>query len=231
MPICRKCGVELEDGIHRCPLCSTPMKEEAKTGLELQVQERLEARDERIVFLFREIFSFFALAGVVVVGAVDLAYGMDLTWSRIPLVSIIFLWLAVIIPSGIPGKTYLQLLLEMVNLALLLFFLDLLTPGRPWFVPLALPITLILAILSLKAIYLLRRFGFSVPGGIATVLLCVALFVPALELLLHNFRTEALLVSWSLIVSAAAVPFVLFFYYFEKKLKQGSSQLSKFFHV
>lgn len=232
MPVCKNCGVELEEGSLRCPLCGTFLTEgEQKDNFELQLQERMEARDERIVFLFREIFSFFALAGVVVVSAVDLAYGMNLGWSRIPLVSILAVWLAVIIPSGLPGKTYLQIVLEMADLTLMLFFLDLLTPGRAWFLPLALPIALLLAILTLKAVYLVRRFSFSIPGGTATALLGVAVFVPCLELLLHNFRTETLLVSWSLIVSAAALPFILFLYYFEKKLKQGSSQLKKFFHV
>jgi hypothetical protein len=233
MPVCKNCGVELEEGSLRCPLCGTPLQEasEKEQGLELQVRERLEERDERIVFLFREIFSFFALAGILVVAAVDLAYGMDLGWSRIPLVSILAVWFAVMIPSGFPGKSYLVISLEMADLALLLFFLDILTPGRSWFLPLALPVTLILAVLILKTVYLSRRFGFSIPGGIATVLLSVALFVPCLELLIRHFRGGHLIVSWSLIVSAGVLPFILFFYYFEKKLKQGNSQLKKFFHV
>jgi len=233
MPMCRKCGVELEPGTFFCPLCKTPLEEnhDDKNGLELQVQERMEARDEQRAFLFREIFSFFALAGVIVVGAVDLAYGADLTWSRIPLVSIGFLWIAVILPSGIHSRTYLQIIFEVVNLALFLFFLDLFTPGRSWFLNLALPLTAILGVLILKAVFLIRRFRFFVPGGIAMALLCVALFVLSLELLLHNYQGHSPSVSWSLITSAAAIPFVLFLLSLEKKLKRGGSNLEKYFHV
>ena len=62
-------------------------------------------------------------------------------------------------------------------------------------------------------------------------LLCVALFVLSLELLLHNYQGHSPSVSWSLITSAAAIPFVLFLLSLEKKLKRGGSNLEKYFHV
>lgn len=188
-------------------------------------------REERVRILFGEVISFIALAGAVVVFAVDYAYGMRISWSRFPLISIAFFWLLVSIPYWLRGQGYLIVFLETIDMIAFLYLLDLFTPSVSWFTGLALPIAAGLGVISMLAMGCIRLFRLSVLGSVSTVLVALGLYILWLEWVINYYVYDHAYVSWSLVAAAAAVPIILFLITFNSRLKRQGSNLKKHFHV
>ncbi|MGC9312117.1 MAG: DUF6320 domain-containing protein [Sediminispirochaetaceae bacterium] len=188
-------------------------------------------REERVRILFGEVISFIALAGAVVVFAVDYAYGMRVSWSRFPLISIAFFWLLVSIPYWLRGRGYLIVLLETIDLIVFLYLLDLFTPSAAWFTGLALPIAAGLGVISMLAMGCIRLFRLSVLGSVSTVLVALGLYMLWLEWVINYYVYDHAYVSWSLVAAAAAVPIIVFLITYNSRLKRHGSNLKKHFHV
>jgi len=243
MPICKNCGVEVESNYRTCPLCgaelgaATARSETARAdpetvGLKEAAQHTaIEAHDEKVRLLFQEVFGFIALAAAVVVFATDFAYGMKITWSRIPLISIGYIWLSIFMIPRLKRIPYLLPVAELLTTALFLYALNLFTGGRNWFWELALPIVAALGILMLLTVFIIRVFKLSVLGGLAVSLISAGLFTLCLEAILNSFLHERIWVSWSLVTAASVIPIIAFLVSFEKRLKKRGSNLQKHFHV
>jgi len=269
MPICRNCGVEIEENLDRCPLCSYPSREVPAKGwpfhrpeeaepagrmnakdrkqshdreesavplesagpLETEGQLKSAERDDRVRLLFAEVTGFIALAGGVVVFAVDFAYGMAVTWSRFPLAAIGFVWILMSIPCWLRRRIYLIICAETCNMILFLFLLDAFTPDNLWFMSLALPITAGLGTALLLTTGCIRRFRLSVLGSISMVLIAMGLWILWIEMLINRFLDGRVYVSWSLIAAASVVPIIAFLFNFDWRLKKHGSNLKKHFHV
>lgn len=269
MPICSHCGVEIEEGHEKCPLCGTPLSGEVEAQWEEDEDSEPRARqsetaqgpgrdhtpespegsysaerrealieehDEKVRLLFREVFGFIALAAAVVVAAVDFAFGMDIDWSRYPLASLGYAWLIVFIVRPlrslhIKNRAFLILAVQTGITLVFLYLLDTFTSGRPWFTGLALPLTMLLAVLAVLSILVIRHFGLKALGGISTALVAAGVFTLGTELILRVFQNKEVLVSWSIIPATAVIPIIAFLVFFEKRLKKRGSNLSKYFHV
>ena len=96
MPICRECGVQIEDHVAACPLCRTPVGASTLRSGAIDDQDHPIAPDSagghvrRVVW---EIFSLLLATAAAVVVAADFALSHALTWSVIPLLSVGCLWL------------------------------------------------------------------------------------------------------------------------------------------
>jgi hypothetical protein len=96
MPLCRECGVQIEDDVAACPLCRIPVGASILRSGSTEDQDRPMAPDSdgghvrRVIW---EIFSLVLATVAAVVVAADLALSRAVTWSVIPLVSVGFLWL------------------------------------------------------------------------------------------------------------------------------------------
>ena len=238
MPICKNCGVEVESNYHLCPLCGAELGPEAAgsetAGSELESVENhaaIEAHDEKVRILFQEVFGFISLAAAVVVFATDFAYGMEISWSRIPLISIGYIWLSIFMIPRLKRIPYLLPVAELLTTALFLYALDLFTGGRNWFWELALPIVAAFGLLLLLTVFIIRVFKLSVLGGLAAGLISAGLFTLCLEAILNSFLHEQIWVSWSLVTAASVIPIIAFLVSFEKRLKKRGSNLQKHFHV
>lgn len=188
-------------------------------------------REERVRILFGEVISFIALAGAVVVFAVDYAYGMRISWSRFPLISIAFFWLLVNIPYWLRGQGYLIVILETIDVIAFLYLLDLFTPSASWFTGLALPIAAGLGVISMLAMGCIRLFRLWVLGSVSTVLVALGLYILWLEWVITYYLYDHAYVSWSLVAAACAVPIIVFLMSFNSRLKRHGSNLKKHFHV
>ncbi len=196
-----------------------------------QEKEKETEREQRVRILFGEVISFIALAGAVVVFAVDYAYGMQVTWSRFPLITIAFLWLLLNIPYWLRGQGYLIVLLETIDLGAFLYMLDLFTPSVSWFAGLALPIAGGLGVIIMLAMGCIRLFRLSVLGSISAVLVGLGLYILWLERVINYYLYGRAYVSWSLVAAAAVIPIIVFLISFNMRLKRHGSNLKKHFHV
>lgn len=233
MPICEHCGVEVEEGLPHCPLCGNPSGpvSDAKEASRASARPADSGPPVHVERWLWEIVSLFALAGATVVFVVDFAYGMMVTWARYPLVSIGFLWLSVTSVILLRKRGFLLLLCQTAALGLLLFLLDRITPGRPWFISLALPVTLLASVLSGSTVVFVRRLRLSPLPMLAVVTVSIGLFLLGLEAALNRYLANPFLVSWSLVASGCILPLVLFLFYAQVRLKRKHSEIRKILHL
>jgi hypothetical protein len=177
-----------------------------------------------------ETFSFLAATGAIAVFAADFAFGMSLTWARYPLASIAFIWLSAVLLMLGSGRVWVCLPAEVAAVSLFLFVLDGFTPGPTWFLPVALPLTLLAGVilgLTLATVRMLNRSPFPT---IATELMAAAVFVVGLELLLNKHLTDRWFVSWSAVTFACTLPLVLLLLYMRKRFKPMQAEIRKLLH-
>ena len=197
MPICRNCGVEIEEEHNYCPLCGLSLKEtdglqpygesleidteEEGTGNHARYHSVIERHEERRRILLQYIWSFTAVTALIVVFAVDFSFDMEISWARFPLLSIAFLWLLTFEITKFRRRAYLLLSALLFTTAVFLLGMDSLTPGPPWFLPLALPMLGILAVATAGVITLIRLFGLSILGGLSVALAAAGLAIVGTE--------------------------------------------------
>jgi hypothetical protein len=166
-----------------------------------------------------------------VVLAADFAYSMTVTWARYPLVSIIFLWVAGSLLLLLHRHGLLLLLAETVALAVFLQALDLLIPREPWFLTLALPITVLFGALIGGVSAVVRALRHRVFAILAVVLVSAGLFVVGLEITINLYLSGAFRLSWSLVVFGCVAPLVGLLLYVQYRLKATSDDMRKIFHL
>ena len=140
MRTCSTCGVEVEEDGRRCPCAGPPpggaggaSPREGK-GREPEVSEASVRR-----WLW-EVISLLALTAAAIVLAIDLASGFDVTWSLYPLSAVAFLWICATSAIALARRPLALFAALAAAVVAFLFVLELITGGRPWFLPLALPL-------------------------------------------------------------------------------------------
>jgi len=231
MHICRNCGVEIESTNVRCPLCRTPLRKNLsdQEGNESSIQIPTLHRNKNTLLL--ELLSFFSVAGAIVIAAVDFAYSANLTWSRVPLISIVFFLLFALLLHHFLKKPYLLVILETINILVFLWFLDKFLQVNSWFLNLALPIILVVGILFLLVILWIRFFKLSTFLSLSVGTLAAGIFLLCLEVILNKFHKVDLMVSWSLVAFACILPVSGFFMYYQFRINKKGSEFKKYFHI
>ncbi len=237
MPICRNCGVELDEGLARCPLCRAPLREEEEEKREEAPTAPAAGRISRgpSAPLTRrrlwEIVSLFAGTGAAVVLVADFAYSMTVSWARYPLVSIVFLWAVASLLLFLRRRRLLLLLAGTAVLAVFLLALDLLMPGRPWPLALALPLTVLAGAFTGLVSAVARAWRARFFAVLAVVLASAGLYVAALEALINLYFSGLWRLSWSLVVFGCIVPLVGLLLYVQYRLKATRDDVRKIFHL
>lgn len=184
---CIKCGVELANGVKRCPLCGTPviipdeLKEEAAAAApapsfypENRVQEKVNHWTVLVVITI--LFLLPALLCMLI----DLRLNEHIVWSGYVSSSLLLVYTIVVLPYWFPQrKPYPFILAVGIAIGFLLAYICVKNGGH-WFLTLALPIVVILIVMTEIAFWTLRgnRMDplllvglFFVAGGIFNVLL------------------------------------------------------------
>ncbi len=250
MNLCPHCGVELEAEEYACPLCRRPLPERPADGWPAPAPSPpapvaaapvpppatagpaalSPATRRRAHRLLLEIYSLLAATAAIVLLAIDLASGMSVTWARYPLVSLVFLWLVGFVPILCSGRSWVLLSALTVAVGLYLFALDGLTPGRDWFLPLALPLILLAGAVLALTLGVVRIGRLSLFSTIAVALLAASVLAVGLDLLLNRFFAGRLFVGWSVIALACTLPPVLILFYLRKRLRARQAEIRKVLH-
>jgi hypothetical protein len=234
MPICRECGVQIEDHVAVCPLCLTPVGASARQNGAVDDQDHPLALDSNSGHVRRvvwEIFSLLLATAAAVVAVADFALSRAVTWSVIPLLSVGCLWLSGSAVILLGKRVQLILLSVTVSLLLLLALLDRVTPGGPWFLHLALPITVLTAALISLMVLVVRHAAISTLSVIALSLVAAGLLLIGVEATLHGFLTDRFFVSWSLLTFACIFPPMLLLFYLQHRLRRHDPEIRKRFHL
>ncbi|MHA1303757.1 MAG: DUF6320 domain-containing protein [Candidatus Heimdallarchaeaceae archaeon] len=209
MPYCSRCGVEVDPGIEKCPLCNTPIQKLDDEKVEYikkypdepVIEKRIGKRtDKEKRQLALEILSVSILIPLLIVTFIDLIISRSITWAKFPILVLVFIWLTAAFPLQFPKKPIVLVLGEVGTVLAFLFLIDYFIDWQvEWFLEYALPIiilTILIASLVILASMLVKRKGANVA---AFVLFGIGVLVFSLEFTIT--RT----ISWSLFVLTPTV--------------------------
>ncbi len=232
MRTCIKCGVEVELTAARCPLCGTPFEDGRPTqppGEEKAPEPPVpESRLRRWLW---EVISLLSLTAAGIIFAIDLADGFSITWSLYPLSVFAFLWISATSLIFLRGRPVALLPALMAGALAFLLVLSLITPGRPWFLGLALPLVVLVAVVTAATWTVVRKLRVPVLPAIGVVVLACGLATVGTEYVLNRYLELAEIVSWSLVAMACAISLFFALLLIHKRLAQRHADIRRFFHL
>lgn len=233
MKLCKHCEVEVEQGMHYCPLCRNPLQpgvaDEVRETTSPFVDAREATRHVRRWIL--EILSLLAVTGAVVIFAADFAPDLRLTWGRYALAAIAFAWLSAILGMYCSHRAWVYLPAEVAGACLFLFALDRFAPGPSWFLPLALPVTLLIGTTLALTLTVVRKAGLTAVGSVGVALLAAGVSTVGLELLINRYRDDRWFISWSAVAFLCLLPLVSLLLYLQRWLRTRQGEIRKIFHL
>ncbi|MBN1326726.1 MAG: hypothetical protein JW996_02120 [Candidatus Cloacimonetes bacterium] len=233
MPICKNCGVELKSGSKSCPLCGLSLNGTTTEDIiEVENQKTIKIpRVSRLGFWIWELFTFLMISGFIVVFMVDFAFEMSISWSKIPLLAIIYSWSAVTVCVRLKRKVSLLVLIEFLLLLGFLGSLDLLIPGKPWFRDFVLPLLICTGVIFEITVALIHHYKLQTLAAVSVSFVSLGVFLLCLEALLYRFLYDQITVSWSLVAVACLISISGFIIYVKKRYHSRGKDLEKFFHT
>ncbi len=202
MSYCVHCGVELDSSEKRCPLCRTPVIDPWQDqNAALPSEKPLLSEQPEKTFnkrLFVLLVGLLLLIPLITVVIVNLATTHTLTWALYVLGSEICFWAIFVLPVSRSGKPpYLYIAVDTVVVTFLLCMIFLENRAADWFLPLALPVTL-LSGLAVSLLFVIWRSGktgkIRKTGWSVWVIAC---FLIALDLTITHYLRNALALTWS----------------------------------
>ena len=112
-----------------------------------------------------------------------------------------------------------------------LLLLSLLTGGGSWFFAIALPITLLIAVLIGISALAMVKLNLSTLQKVAVVFLASGFFVVGLELVINTALHDQFVVSWSLIAFACTLSLFFLILFINRRLRERHAEYKKIFHI
>lgn len=237
MSYCVNCGVELEDNIKACPLCSVEVinpakKNEDEKARVLTYPNRIERINVKINKQFAAaLVSVLMVLAAVICFVANLLIDNALTWSQYVIGAIFFAWVVVAGPLIFNRYIVLKsILLDIAALLLFLLMIERADNSRPWFAAVAVPlvgiVTILICLIMLGWQYrVLQRLSLA-----AAVFISIGIFILCLEVFLDLFLQKAVLLNWS---PYAAIPctFVALLLLIIQRKRRINQELKKRLHL
>jgi hypothetical protein len=223
---CKKCGVILDDDMTSCPLCDGN-GEGNLAGKPADILEKTRRESLRYTW---ELLGVVCISGISVSIALNLLLGGGITWSLYPATSIIWVWVAISIFIFLRKRPFVSILLLLTNTLGMLLLFNAFNTNINWFVPVGMPVTIVLFLLTGAVIYLTslaRHKGFNV---LAMIFLALNILCIAIEVFINYNISGTIHIRWSAVVSAALVPISAVLMLLHYRLKKGR-RLDSFFHL
>jgi len=227
MKRCENCGILFDDNLRGCPLCGSAEEGSSDPGKPGEVLKA--SRRESVKYAW-ELIGIVCLSGVFITLLLDIVFSKGISWSLYPVTSISWVWLALTIIVFISRWPFAMLMLLLADTLAMLVLFNLFDNTVNWFVPVAMPVTIVLFILAGIVVWLARRArrkGFNILAiyFMAANILCIAIEVFS-DLNLYG----AVTIRWSAVVSAALIPVSSVLMFIHYRLKRGQ-RLDSFFHI
>lgn len=233
MPYCPACGVEVDNGILSCPLCSTGIPAINSVSSEAEIhyphQEPKTRNLKKIRSIAWTILTVLNVTAFFIVMTVNLVLTGDLSWAGYAMSGIAAEWLLSSLLMFLIHRPALIVAGFSVIITGLTVLIDIIDGYLDWFLVLALPIIGMVAAMATLAIILGRMLdhpGLSLYGY---YLIIIAMFCAGLDLLISAF-TGAASMSWSLIVAASILPIATLLIVYHKFIRERID-LAKYFHL
>lgn len=214
MSYCVNCGVELDDTASFCPLCHTPVynpnQPVDQTSPKPFPTERKEvppASKRQLAILLSTILASVA----VCCGVLNYFLRTQRTWSLYIIGAAIMLWIWTVPPLLHRKKATfrLQLLADILAIALYISFIAVDLDGWDWYWHLALPIILLLGAVFLFWALTIGKNRRSTISSVTLVIGSIGFFSMGVELFADRFFYSRWTPNWSLIVLAICIILII----------------------
>lgn len=227
MSYCVNCGVELAPSQKECPLCQTPVLNPNSPWKEPRTKpypEKVERVMSRIDRRYGAILGTLCLLiPVVVTTLTDLLTNREFVWSPYVVGAIMCVFVFVLVPWFLLNRRYyLFIALDAVVTALYLAYISGATSDFSWFLPLALPLVFIAAVLAIIVVLVIKTKHLHGLYKPALIIDYFAVACVSVELLIDVHTIGVISLSWSLIVlgSVAMISAILVVIEKKQKLKE-----------
>ncbi len=234
MSYCVNCGVKLADTEKDCPLCGTPVINPSapvipdaiptypvtKTVTELWHVRIKAIADIVLIMLMIPIFTCLIS---------DYFTNGQFNWSPFVALSLVLFAVIMYPPYAIKKHAfYICFAIDVVAVLGYLYLMNFLLKGD-WFVPFALPVTVILAGLVLIGALLIRRSFWHILKTLGTLIILTGMFIMALEWLLNIcfFNRATISWAWYSFIPCVVIGIILFFIANNPRIKEAMRR--KFF--
>ncbi len=212
MPYCSKCGVEVDIGIEKCPLCSLPIQqfpdeEQKQPSKKKYPDEPVEHPAKRILtpkekrIRAWEIISASIMIPLLIVTFTDLIIAETISWARFPMIALILVWLLCTFPLVFPTRPVIMIIGIAISLIGFLVLVDYFADWDiDWFYKLALPIIALVLFLSVAVVIVSTKVKKKGMNIAAFILFAAGILNLGLDLIIMSTIQHKVTVTWSLFV-------------------------------
>ncbi len=196
---CVKCGVELKDSEHVCPLCLTPVYhpdiKQEESDRPYPEFKRVTRKSVRVAVMFIVTVCFILVS--LMVTMIDFNITGSITWSGYAVGGLVIMYVSFALPEWFrhPNPVIFTPI-AFASIILYLLYIDLTVQGG-WFLSLAFPIAGIAGIIVTTMVTLLRyvkRGQLFIVGG---TLIATGVYVALIELFISITFDNVSFVGWS----------------------------------
>ncbi|MBI9100126.1 MAG: hypothetical protein JEY91_16710 [Spirochaetaceae bacterium] len=238
MPYCSRCGVEVDEEVKKCPLCSTNIQEltpeispfskyPEKTAPHSIAPKRNKKEMRRMAAIF---VTFGLLIPASIAIAADVVINGTVTWGSYTISSLIYIWVLILLPLLYYRRPVLTLLAYYLSTLFYLYSIDTFSGGLFWFTGLAFPITTTTAALIIFNLFIIRHSKIKGINILSYVVFSLGLECIGIDFSVSLFLTGTIGLGWSFIVLSAAIPAAGLLYYIHHKIKKPLIK-KEYFHI
>lgn len=198
---CVSCGVKLAEGERVCPLCHTEVYHPTLGNNQGERSYPTERIPPNRVSSWGTLFiiTLLFVLPLIITPLSDIHVSDRMSWSWYVVLGTLLGYMIFVLPMWFTHPNPVIFIpVDFAGVALYLLFIDLYTGGAHWFLPLAFPLTIGLAVIVCTAVTLIKyvkRGKLYIFGG---ALIAVSLLIAMTELLIVDFFDSISFVGWSL---------------------------------
>lgn len=233
MSYCVNCGVELELGAKRCPLCAVPVINPYDN------QSHNRAYPEKVVLPPKVrrrysaiLISLIMLIPNIICSIVNYFFTFDTigAWSLYVNIPSILVWVFFVLPFiWRRSEVFITILIDTIVSCVCLYIISLITTPGDWFLKVALPFVLLFAAELSVLILWTKNKKRDWPILSIAILVLIILCSLELELLITRYLTQSFSVVISLIVGLSCLSLIVFFIAVSKNKRLRAWLSRKFF--
>ncbi len=215
MSYCVNCGVELEQSLHTCPLCNTPVINPNEPDKDKTAAPSPYASERGIVDPVNKtdtaiLITVVLLSTAIACGLVNLFLLNNSLWSVYIIGICVLLWIF-ISPVFSPRQfsAFIVLFFDGIGVALYCGMIAWRQPGDGWYLGLALPIIALTTALLCAFAFFMKHFRSSILSAAIVIFIEIPILCIGIELLIRNYMDQPLHINWSAIVLACCAVIVI----------------------
>lgn len=243
MPFCPRCKVSLGSDATWCPLCGEksqdsldPISEKQEHAPVAFAHEVRNAEDkekltpvEYRLMIFELLCVTFGIIFIVTLSS-DIFFHRKITWSRFTSLSLVMLWLTTALPLVLWHYPWVLFSIFAPSAILCVFLWSVFSGDLSWFLPLGLPLILLLEALLAGAAPLIVAQKDRGLNTVAVLLIALSILCTGIDIFVRLFLYSSLSLSWSVVVLLSVIPIAGFFFYLHYRIMNRTS-LRKLFRL